>query len=165
MTAAERQLLVNNTQELLAQFEEEAAHIQAAKVKQPPPALQPKAVFATPHHFQTSAPKETPWQWVKPRSSVLYLKQNDGSGWIRAQRRDDKHVLVPWPAFDGWDEALPSVFGHADNEYGGYVLPDVVPALQYLRNHAEWETKPGRWSDVMAEIASKSRATGVPQSS
>jgi hypothetical protein len=38
---------------------------------------------------------------------VIYLKLNDGSGWMRAQRRDDKHLLVPWPVFEGWDEALP----------------------------------------------------------
>ena len=163
LTESERQLLVDNTEALLARFEEEAALLQAAKVKSDPPAQLPKAVIAPPQRFQSSAPKETPWGWVKPWSSVLYLKLNDGSGWIRAQRRDDKHVLVPWPAFDGWDEALPPLFGHADNEYGGYVLPDVVPALQYLRNHAEWETKPGRWSDVMSEIASKSRAPDLPQ--
>lgn len=70
------------------------------------------------------------------------MKLKDGSSWIRAQRRDDKHMLVPWPAFDGWDEALPPLFGNADSECGGYVLPDVVPALQYLRNQAEWESKP-----------------------
>ena len=72
-------------------------------------------------------------------------------------------MWLPWPAFDGWDEALPPLFGHADNEYEGYVLPDVVLALQYLRNHAEWETKPGRWSDVMSEIASKSSAPDLPK--
>jgi hypothetical protein len=88
------------------------------------------------------------------------LKLKDGSGWMRAQRRDEKHVLMPWPTFDGWDEALPPLFGHADTEYGGYILPAVVPALQYLRAHAEWESKPGRWRDVMAEIASQSASTG-----
>jgi len=162
LTEAERQLLVSNTEALLAQFEEEAARLQPAKVKPAPPAIQSKPVTASPPHFHLPAHRETPWEWVKPWTSVLYLKLKDGSGWIRAQRRDEKHVLVPWPAFDGWDEALPPLFGQADNEYGGYVLPDVVPALQYLRNQSEWETKPGRWSDVMAEIASKSKATGLP---
>jgi len=160
LTEAERQLLVNNTEALLARFEEEATRVQTAKVKPaPPPALQPRPVFATPQHAPLAAHQETPWEWVKPWTSVLYLKLKDGSGWIRAQRRDDKHMLVPWPVFDGWDEALPPLFGHADSEYGGYILPDVVPALQYLRNHAEWETKPGRWRDVMAEIASKTKGS------
>jgi len=159
LTEAERQLLVNNTEALLAQFEEEAASLQAAKAKPTPPALQSRPVFATPQHAPASAHKETPWEWVKPWTSVLYLKLKDGSGWIRAQRRDDKHVLVPWPVFDGWDEALPPLFGHADSEYGGYVLPDVVPALQYLRNQAEWETRAGRWRDVMAEIASQTKGS------
>ena len=163
LTEAERHLLADNTEALLAQFEEEAARLQAADVKPAHPALQPSAVIAIPQHFQLQAHKETPWEWVKPWTSLLYLKLKDGSGWIRAQRRDDKHVLVPWPVFDGWDEALPPLFGHADIEYGGYILPDVVPALQYLRNQAEWETKPGRWSDVMTEIASQSKGTGLPK--
>lgn len=161
LTDAERQLLVDNTEALLARFEEEAALRQAARAyaPPPPPTLRPMAIN-TPHR-KLPAPRETPWEWVKPWSSVLYLKLKDGSGWIRAQRRDDVHVLVPWPAFDGWDEALPLIFGHVDSRYGGYVLPDVVPALQYLRRHAEWETKPGRWSDVMAEMGSRSKAANI----
>ena len=160
LTDTERQLLVTNTEALLARFEEEAASLQAAKANQsPPPALRSRPAIATPQYARVPAHKETPWEWVKPWTSVLYLKLKDGSGWIRAQGRDDKHVLVPWPAFDGWDEALPPLFGHADSEYGGYVLPDVVPALQYLRNQAEWESKPGRWRDVMAEIASQTKGS------
>lgn len=153
LTEAERQLLVNNTEALLAQFEEEETILQAAMAKPVPPALPPRPVNSIPRPTSANHPRETPWEWVKPWTSVLYLKLKDGSGWIRAQRRDDKHVLVPWPVFDGWDEALPPLFGHADSEYGGYVLPDVVPALKYLRNQAEWESKPGRWKDVMAEIS------------
>jgi hypothetical protein len=161
LTQAERQLLVNNTEALLERFEEEAAvHLHAAEVKATTSALRSIPVSAL-HHAAASKPhQETPWAWVKPWSSVIYLKLKDGSGWMRAQRRDDKHLLVPWPVFDGWDEALPPLFGPVDSECGGHVLPDVVAALRYLRNHAAWETKPGRWSDVMAEIANRNRAAG-----
>jgi hypothetical protein len=158
LTDAERQLLVGNTEALLARFEEEAALLRLSKARLAPPTFEPKSVVTSPLHLKVSAHKETPWEWVKPWSSILYLKLNDGSGWIRAERRDGQNVLVPWPVFDGWDEALPPLFGHADDENGGYILPDVPRALQYLRNQAEWETKPGRWSDVMKEIAFKSRA-------
>lgn len=161
LTEVERHLLVNNTEALLAQFEVEATRQQATKAKSISPVIQHKAVPAIHQYFRVSAQKETPWEWVKPWTSVLYLKLKDGSGWIRVQRRDDKHVLVPWPIFDGWDEALPPLFGTAENEYGGYVLPNVVQALQYLHSQAEWETNPGRWSDVMEEVASKSKASGT----
>ncbi len=66
LTEAERQLLVSNTEALLAQFEEEAARLQPAKVKPAPPAIQPKPVTASPPHFHAPAHRETPWEWVKP---------------------------------------------------------------------------------------------------
>ena len=160
LTDEERQLLLNNTEALLARFEEEAALLHAAKVKPVPTTLQPSLINAT---AQSTDPQETPWAWVKPWTSVIYLKLKDGSGWIRAQRKDDKHLLVPWPVFDGWDEALPPLFGQVDSGCGGHVLPDVGAALRYLRNQAEWETKPGRWKDVMAEIASRTTGTGQPK--
>jgi len=163
LTDEERQLLLNNTEALIARFEEEAALLQAAKVKPVPTALQPSPVNASPRATAVNYPQETPWAWVKPWSSVVYLKLKDGSGWIRAQRKDDKHLLVPWPVFDGWDEALPPLFGPIDSECGGHVLPDVATALRYLRNQAEWETKPGRWRDVMAEIANRTTDTGQPK--
>jgi hypothetical protein len=134
----------------------EAAALEAAKVKPTSPLdLQPSPFRVMQHATTTALPQETPWAWVKPLSSVIYLKLTDGSGWMRAQRRDDKHLLVPWPVFEGWDEALPPLFGPVDSACGGHVLPDVIAALRYLRNHAQWETKPGRWRDVLAEIASR----------
>jgi hypothetical protein len=159
LTAEERQLLLNNTQALIAQFEKEAALLRGAKVKPAPAVLQPSRNEITPQSTIVTYHQETPWAWVKPLTSVIYLKLKDGSGWIRAQRKDDKHLLVPWPVFDGWDEALPPLFGPVDIECGGHVLPDVVAALKYLRNHSEWETKPGRWKDVMAEISGRTRET------
>ena len=48
LTDEERQLLLNNTEALIARFEEEAALLQAAKVKPVPTALQPSPVNASP---------------------------------------------------------------------------------------------------------------------
>jgi hypothetical protein len=163
LTDAERQLLVDNTEALLAQFETEAeanAEAEAARSRAVVPRLAPEVtpsnpIDPVPRPGMVISQKETPWDWVKPLSSVLYLRLKDGSGWMRVQRRDETHVLMPWPTFDGWDESLPSTMGSANNEYGGYILSNVVTALQYLRHEAIWETKPGRWKDVMAEIASR----------
>ena len=155
LTDEERQLLLTNTHALIAQFEEEETVAQA-KALEAPVAPEPEhpehrnpvnpVMPAAPHH-------ETPWAWVKPWSSVFYIKLNDGTAWMRVQRRDDKHMLMPWPPFDGWDEALPPLVGAVDAEHGGYELADVVAALKYLRSHEDWEARPGSWKDVMAEIA------------
>ena len=153
LSAEESQLLMTNTEGLLARLEEEEARVQELVAKPVLASSQICPVSAPPRLTTVTYPRETPWEWVKPWSSVIYLKLRDGSGWIRAQRKDDVQLLVPWPAFDGWDEALPPLFGQVDSGCGGYALPDVVQALMYLRNHAEWETKPGRWKDVMTEIA------------
>ena len=152
LTDEERQLLLTNTQALIAQFEEEVAVAQANAFKAPVVIetehrnpVKP-ASPAPPHH-------ETPWAWVRPWSSVFYIKLQDGTAWMRVQRRDERHMLVPWPVFDGWDEALPPLVGAVDSEHGGYELADVVVALKYLRAHGDWETRPGSWKDVTAEIA------------
>ena len=163
LTKEERQLLLNNTESLIAQFDQEAAVARAAQVAPAAESVRLRPVMpapAMPSHYH----KDTPWAWVKPWSSVIYIKLKDGSGWIRAQRKDDKHVLLPWPVFDGWDEALPSFLGPIGSECGGHVLIDVVAALKYLRDRAQWETKPGRWKDVMTEIAGRSTvSSGQPR--
>lgn len=162
LTNEERQLLLNNTEALIAQFEQEAAIAQAAQVAPAPESVRPNSVMPAPA-VPPQYHKETPWAWVKPWSSVIYFKLKDGSGWMRAQRKDDKHVLLPWPVFDGWDEALPSLLGPIDNECGGHVLTDVVSAVKYLRDQVEWETKPGCWKDVLTEIADRTTDPGQPK--
>ena len=57
---------------------------------------------------------------------------------------------------NGWDEALPPLFGEVDANCGGYALPDVIAALKYLRSKAVWETRPGSWKDVLREISGRS---------
>lgn len=113
LTDAERQLLVSNTEALLARFEEEyEARLASETVLSPPVASLARPIPGASNGFPRSGDRqETPWAWVKPWSSVIYLKLRDGSGWIRAQRKDDKQLIVPWPVFEGWDEALPTSFG------------------------------------------------------
>lgn len=156
LTEGERQLLVDNTEALIARFEDDEARLQAAKARPVSPVLPIRPVSVMPQQVPQKKFQDTPWAWVKPRSSVIYVKLKDGSGWLRAQRTDDKHLLLPWPAFEGWDEALPMLFGPIDSECGGHVLPDVVLALKYLRGQADWESQPGRWRDVMTEISRRS---------
>lgn len=163
LTDEERKLLLNNTETLIAQFEEEARLVQAAHSKLAPANLPPNPANTSARLPAAHFPQETPWAWVKPLTSVIYLKLKDGSGWIRAQRKDDQHLLLPWPVFEGWDEALPPLFGPIDGECGGHILPDVAAALRYLRSQSEWETKPGRWRDVMTEIASNTRGAWPPR--
>ena len=154
LTDEERQLLLLNTEALIAQFEGEAAAKLAPKIPENREAVRPDPPKATappaPHH-------ETPWAWVKPWSSVFYIKLQDATGWLRVQRKDDQQMLMPWPAFEAWDETLPPTVGAVDLEHGGYVLSDVVAAIRYLRVHGDWETKPGGWKDVMAEIAAREK--------
>jgi hypothetical protein len=161
LTDEERQLLLNNAEALLTHFEAGAAAVKGAYIAPAIESVRPSSakvspLQAVPHQHQ----QQTPWARVKPLSSVIYLKLKDGSGWMRAQRKDGRHLMLPWPVFDGWDEALPPLFGPVDGESGTYVLPDVIAALKYLRLHAGWDTRPGRWKDVVAEIACRTSGPG-----
>jgi hypothetical protein len=60
-------------------------------------------------------------------------------------------MLLPWPAFDGWDEAFPKSIGLVDNDCGGYVLPaDVRDSISYLRSRVERELVTGIWKEIVA---------------
>lgn len=159
LTAEERRLLWDNTAQLIEQFKAEHEAILEAKRKPhwqtvlpkprvPSPGLRP--AFAS---EPTSALAKVPsWTWMKPLTSMAYFKLKDGTSWVRVQHMDGRQVLVPWPAFEGWDEALPAHIGAVDSMYGGYVLGNVVAAVAYLRSLSDWE-KIGIWRDIAAEIA------------
>ena len=148
LTEAERQLLVSNTAALLIQFEQErlpaprpvqpvsiiTTRSEATPREQTQPAIQP-----TPHE-----PKPSPWSWMKPLTSMTYFHLRDGTGWMRVQHRDGNQMLVPWPVFDGWDEAL--------------VLNNLVGAVAYLRARGEWEKMSGLWREILGEIARRRSA-------
>jgi len=99
--------------------------------------------------------KSAPWQWMKHMSSMLYIKLIDGTGWVRVQSVDGKQFLMPWPVFDGWDEALPAHIGTVNAERGGYELADVASALKYLRGMSKWEHLSGVWNDILAQISKR----------
>ena len=165
LTAEERMLLVDNTAELLARFEaEELAQAKALADAKPvhviPQVHQPfrprvdsptvpRTNWAAMPTYSASSP--TPWNWMKPLTSMAYFRLRDGTGWVRVQHRDGRQLLVPWPIFDGWDEAFPTSIGVVDSDCGGYVLPaDVRASISYLRSRAEREMVTGIWKEIVA---------------
>lgn len=167
LTSEERELLLWNTEALLAQFENEHENtlVQVTAIRPSPvedhlnpfPTTleRPQASGSGTLERPITSAKESPWAWMKPMSSTIYFRLRNGSGWVRVQRNDGKQLLVPWPIFEGWDKALPPHIGPIDAECQAYVMNNVVPALDYLRSLARWKTTPGRWSDVAAEIAER----------
>ena len=165
LTSEEHQLLVENTAELLARFEEEervrVKELTAAQAQAKAAAAARLAALARPapwrelHTTDTSAFNPAtllPCPWMKPRTSLGYFKLRDGSGWVRVQRNDCQQILVPWPAADGWDEALPAHIGLADLKHGGYVVADLLAAVEYLRKVGEWDKVFGSWKELISQV-------------
>ena len=97
---------------------------------------------------------------MKPGTSVAAFKFQDGSGWVRVQHKDTRQFIVPWPSFDGWDEALPPVVGRPNMEIGGYEVIGPVPAaIAFLRDHAEAEKVTGVWAEMVTVLGSKANWT------
>ena len=59
-------------------------------------------------------------------------------------------MMMPWPNFDSWDEALPATVGTPDSQLGGYRIEKVMLAVAYMRTHGDWGTV-GGWRDVMGK--------------
>lgn len=98
LTSEERQLLAENTAELLARFEEEerfraqalavaqaeataAASARLAALVRPLPSREPR----TTEVFAFNSVKASPCPWMKPGTSLGYFKLRDGSGWVATQ--------------------------------------------------------------------------------
>lgn len=156
-------MLVSNTAQLLARFEDERlreialataraeeAHQQKPHLSNSPSFFPWSSIAAT-----ASASKATPWSWKARGTSMFYIQMRDGSGWVRVQSERGMQFLLPWPMFDGWDEALPAHIGPVDLEHGGYKLDDVAAALRYLRQKSKWELVSGIWPEILAEIAKR----------
>jgi hypothetical protein len=169
LTSQECQLLAENTAELLARFKEEervcaqalalaqaeatatataAAAARLAAFVRPVPSRVPR----TADIFVFNSVKPPPCPWMKPATSLGYFKLRDGSGWVRVQRKDGQQILVPWPAADGWDEALPAHIGLADLEHGGYVVADLRTAVEYLRKVGDWDRVFGSWKELTSQV-------------
>lgn len=172
LTRAERELLAQNTQALLAQFEAEKqateamvrarlADLQRLASQRVRQVEGQRATWLT-HPLRQdiqrpgmSPASHGPWPWMKPLTSMAYFRLADDTGWVRVQRRDGQQMLVPFPSFDGWDEALPASVGTSDHEYQAYVVPDIARAIAFLRQRATSELVSGVWSEIQA----KSRQT------
>jgi hypothetical protein len=55
---------------------------------------------------------------------------------------------MPWPEFEGWDEALPSSVGVADPELGGLRVHDLAESIKYLKAKARF-MRVGIWREVI----------------
>ena len=89
-------------------------------------------------------------------TSMAYFHLPDGQGWIRVMHATGSHCLMPWPASEGWDEALPPTVGSPDLALGGYQISNVVACVGYLRRHAQWE-QIGIWRDIMDALSKHSK--------
>lgn len=164
LTAEERRLLQSNTEALIARFSEEEARLRAEarqKLQRLREHLMPSAPAAVQPRssgIPGLAPRQPmPWNWMKPMTSVAAFKMKDGSGWVRVQHKDGRQFIVPWPTFDGWEEAWPRVVGHPNLDVGGYETDNVNEAIAYLRARAVQEKVTGLWSDVVSVLGRKSR--------
>lgn len=169
LTDHERAMLLQNTAALLAHFEaQEAAaradalqrlehlrqlheqrgqHQREQKVRPPGAEWNPtRRVSGRPGLLPESP---SPWPWQKDRTSVAVFASPRGQCWVRVQHRDNSQKLVPWPAFEGWDIALPTAVGVADRELGAVATPDIVEALRVLRQHGYSEPRVGTWQQVV----------------
>ena len=156
LTDAERELLVNNTTALLAQFEAEVQEGERlrreALTRKSPPPLIAVPVRQQPTQLVSVRSFSTPWHWAEPRTSLFYIHLKDGTGWIRVQHKDGYQRLLPWPHFDGWDETLPSSVVLADQELGCFHVRDIASALTYLRQLSVWEKVFASWPELKAEL-------------
>ena len=166
LTDEERQLLIRNTEALLAQFEVQAiaaaetaalaeAQTHADEQLRRPQMVEKwtrlRDVFAERQAVipgMTALPS-SPWPWQMERSSVALFTAPDGAHWVRVQHRDQSQKLVPWPQFKGWESALPPGIGHADASIGAIAVVNIAGAIQILGHSGFQGPKVGRWQDVL----------------
>ncbi len=154
LSSEERQMLVDNTIVLIERFRQEYETAKGAKLatlqamkgtsQSNQPRTDPSAIPSGRHQ----AAKRPPWPWVKPLSSVAYFRLKDGTGWVRVQNTLGIQMLMPWPSFDGWEEAFPASVGAPLLDTGGYQVKDIVYTVSYLRERSNWD-RVGAWSEVV----------------
>lgn len=176
LTQTERDLLASNTRDLLARFEEqEAATLQAARAQQIADQRARNQVDQERRQAGFQAPRpispglggpamtrvmSSPWLWQYPNSSVALMQAPNGRAWVRVQHEDKSQKLVPWPEFDGWEEALPEAIGKPDLIHGAIAVDDIVEALALLKRMGFSAPLVGRWQDVWRSYRA-SRSSGL----
>lgn len=58
-------------------------------------------------------------------------------------------MVMPWPSYVGWDEALPRTVGVPSEERGGYQVGDIFAAFDYLKKKSDVKPQVGNWSEVV----------------
>jgi hypothetical protein len=90
---------------------------------------------------------------AQPDNTVATAGARWVGGTLTVQRQDGKHMLVPWPEVDGWEEAMPACLGVPYPALGGYLIHNVQDAVAYLTLAGE----PCRVFGSIRELAAASR--------
>ena len=67
---------------------------------------------------------------------------------MRVQHSDGSQKLVPWPQFQGWENALPDGIGVPDTSIGAISVESIVEAIRALQLNRFQGPEVGRWQDV-----------------
>lgn len=158
LTDAERQVLVENTAALMAQFKERhdgvmgrmTAKLRSLKER----AAQQQSVRPALFHPHPAPPRDLPaqhpWPWQhRHNTSVAVIRGPDGQCWVRVQHADGTQKIAPWPVFEGWDEAFPTALGKPDPSLQAYAVPNIVDALAWLRARGFSAPTVSRWPEVL----------------
>lgn len=174
LTDDERQMLVQNTEALLAHFEAlAAAEAEAATLAFEQARLEElqhkqqmldklQRLRAVYEERQTASTRKdslslpglaksqlSPWHWQKERTSIALLKAPGGANWVRVQHRDGSQKLVPWPQFEGWEHALPAEVGVPDISIGAIAVVNIVEAIRILKQNGFDDPVVGSGQDVL----------------
>ena len=176
LTEEERLMLLQNTEMLLAHFEAQAlaeAKSAALEIKQAQAEeLRHKQLMVDKSQRLRAAyevhqpargnstvspglPSRTasPWPWQKERSSVALFTAPEGAHWVRVQHRDGSQKLVPWPQFQGWENALPVGIGVPDTSIGAISVDSIEEAILVLQQNRFQGPVVGRWQDVQPGLS------------
>lgn len=84
--------------------------------------------------FESSPdPVTAPWDiWRHQGGTLFFYVLTDGSSWVLVEDISRRWVIVPWPLFDGWDEAFPRSMGVPDPSLPGLVTSDMRAAMAGL---------------------------------
>lgn len=102
------------------------------RTESPPPApVEQRSVDAG----KPEQPDEPHYEWApdrKPLSSFIFYRLRDGSSWVVYTRADGSQGIVPWPAFDGWEEFLPPSVATLMPGQASYRATDLIRVLTFF---------------------------------
>lgn len=162
LTDQERALLEANTAALIAYFEEQ----ELARLAQEQRRLAEQKAIAERDAQQRIAryrqaishsarapvhrPTNSPWPWQSAKhTSIAVLVSPNAQVWVRVEHQNGSQKLLPWPAFTGWENALPVEIGHPEPEVQGYAVKNIIQAMRLLDSLGYSKPKIGGWRDVL----------------